>query len=109
LVVTNGFPIDAKLDVYIVNDQNVVLLDLSNSQTIAAAPLDFASKKAISNTKTTLAYSLDSEDFGLLKYGSKMIVAAKFDTPSLQSVKFYEDYTFDIQLVADFGYQTNKD
>lgn len=108
VVIDNGLPIDANLEVYFIDNQNVLVEKLSDNQIIKAAQLDFGTGKVTDKTKTVLRFDISKDKLDQLKAATKMVVKPTFDTKNKEVVKFYDYYTFDVQLLADFGYQVNK-
>ena len=106
LIVNNGFPIDADLDLFFTTSTGKMLKAFSSDQIIRAATINPIDNKVSAKTKTKIDYTIDYDDVQLLKEATNMMVKAKFDTPS--TVPFYSYYSFDVQVVADFGYQVNK-
>lgn len=104
LVIENGFPLEASLEVSFVNNSGAVIRSLITNDKITAATLDPLTKKVIANSKQRFDFVFDNFELNSLSSTQQLQVKAVFDTAN-KSVKIYDSYTLDVQVVADFGYQ----
>ena len=105
LMAENGFPFDASIQAYIL-DQNDYRIDSLFTQTnfIEAAPVD-ADIKVTGPKLSRLNIPLNSEKRDKVLQSKKMLINAKFNTSAKpQFVKIYSNYQLDFKLVADFDY-----
>jgi hypothetical protein len=105
LFANNGFPFDAGLQFYLLNDNNVIadsLLGYAN--TIDEAPVN-ASYRVIGKKLTKIVIPIDEAKMKLLYNTKKIMLKIKFNTGNQpQYIKIYSDYTIDVKLVGDFNY-----
>ncbi|MEY4109826.1 MAG: hypothetical protein RLZZ46_180 [Bacteroidota bacterium] len=100
LLVSNGFPVEAVLSLYFMND-NGTLEPIFNSFNIGAASL-------ASNGKVNMPWSsvipadLSADLAKRILKNNKILALARFHTPG--KVQLYDDYRLDIQLVAEAGF-----
>lgn len=105
LFANNGFPFDAALQFYLLNDKNVIVDSvLGFANTIDAAPIN-ASLHAIGKKLTKVVATISETKMNLLYTTKKVILTVKFNTSAQpQYIKIYSDYAIDVRLVGDFNY-----
>lgn len=105
LFANNGFPFDATIQLYTLNDEGLVTDSLIGANnTILQAPVD-TQLKVTSKRLTKLTLPVSTEKMQLLYNTRKVKFIAKFNTASQpQYIKIYDKYTLDIKLVGDFNY-----
>lgn len=107
LFAKNGFPFDARLQVYLY-DENFSLIDsliLSQANLISAAPIGI-DNKVTAKLESRLDIPVDDNKVIGFEKAKKAIVKAVFTTkPSNQIVTIYDDYNIDLKLVGDFIYR----
>lgn len=108
LIVDNGFPLELDVDIYFLNGVGAVIDSLSSEQIVKSAIVDPVSQIVTEKTTSKIDYYFDNFDLSALTSAQKMVFKAKFDTENTQVVKFYDFYSLDVQLIADFEYQVNK-
>jgi len=105
LFANNGFPFDAAMQFYLLDDNDVVadsLLGYAN--TIDEAPIN-QSNRVIAKKLTKIVVPLSESRMDLLYKSKKILLKIKFNTSNQpQYMKIYSDYTIDIKLVGDFNY-----
>lgn len=101
----NGFPFDATLQIYLLNDANVIVDSiLTNANIIDEAPLN-SNLRVIDKRLTQIAVHFSEIKMNLLQNTKKVILKVKFNTSAQpQYVKIYSEYTMDVKLVGDFNY-----
>ncbi len=105
LIANNGFPFDASMQMYLLNDQNVVIDSIFGYvNTIDEAPVN-AALRATSKKLTKLVVPLSEQKVNLLYSIKKAVIKVKFNTSSQPNyIKIYSDYKIDIKVVGDFNY-----
>ncbi len=105
LFANNGFPFDATLQVYTLNENNVITDSLFGyANTIDEAPIN-SSLRATGKKLTKIAIPISEQKMNLLYTAKKVILKAKFNTSAQpQYIKIYSDYKLDVKLVGDFNY-----
>ncbi len=104
LIALNGFPFDASLQLYMLNEYGTVLDTLLAPNLIAAASLD-ANNKVKEKKESRLFIPVTVERIDKLFDCRKMLIRARFDTkPASQYVKIYSDYAIDFKLTGDFNF-----
>lgn len=105
LFADNGFPFNASLQFYLLNDANVVvdsLFDYAN--TIVEAPIN-SSLRVIDKKLTKIVVPLSENKMTLLYNTKKVRLKVKFNTSAKpQYIKIYSDYSMDVKLVGDLNY-----
>lgn len=104
IIADNGFPLDIDLDVFFLNNADIVIDSLSSDKLIQSATIDPSSKVVAENVKTKLDYTFDNFDLNALTSAEKIVFKAKFDSKNKEQVKFYDFYTLELKLIADFNY-----
>ncbi len=105
----NGFPFDATIQVYTINQQGFVTdsLLLPPTNVILAASVNTAGR--VTDKKRSKQYIPVTEHVKDNLFDTKkMVVRVKFNTkPAAMHVKIYSDYKMDLQLTGDFTYKAN--
>lgn len=106
LYADNGFPFDASIQIFMMDNSANVIDELTGAvNTIDAAPID-ASLKVISKRMTKIIIPLSEEKINkLIDSTKKLKITAKFNTSAKPAyMKIYSNYSLDFQLVGDFNY-----
>jgi hypothetical protein len=105
LFADNGFPFDAQLQLYLLNNSNVAIDSIfSYTNTIVEAPIN-ASLRATGKKLTKIAVPISENKMNLLYDTKRVLLKVKFNTSAQpQFIKIYSDYTIDVKLVGDFNY-----
>jgi len=107
LLADNGFPFDATVQMYMLNDAGAITEALFSHNVIAAAPVN-ASGRVTAPKRSKLLIPLTQDRINRFFYTHKVKVVAHFTTkPVGQNVKIYSDYKLDLKLTGDFNYHTN--
>jgi hypothetical protein len=108
LTADNGFPLSAKLQLILLDENNIVLDSLLTDQVIAAPPLD-ADFKVVNSLISDIILPVSSSTGDKLNNTKKINIKVVFDTPQApQLVKIYDGYKMDIKVIADFTYTINQ-
>jgi len=102
----NGFPLDADIQVYLLDDSLNIVDSLFNPNTIVyAANIDPTSNRVEETTKSKFAIPMDKERFDLFIRTKKLRIKSVFKTqPQSEHVQIYSDYTIEFKLTGDFSY-----
>ncbi len=105
LFANNGFPFDAQLQIYLLNDANVAVDSIFGyANTIVEAPIN-ASLRAVGKKLTKIDVPISESRMNLLYDTKKVVMKVKFNTSAQPSyIKIYSEYSIDIKLVGDFNY-----
>ena len=105
LFAENGFPFDAQLQLYLLNDSNVAVDSLFEyTNTIVEAPIN-ASLRAIGKKLTKISIPLSEAKINSLYDTKRVLLKVKFNTSAQpQYIKIYSDYSINVKLVGDFNY-----
>jgi hypothetical protein len=104
LIADNGFPLNADLQIYLL-DQNLQISDSLLSPAFLYAPALDASLKVIAPQRTEYYIPMSEYRLNKLFASKKLIFRAKFNTlPAGSHVKIYEHYKLDLKLCSDFNY-----
>ncbi|MBI1305061.1 MAG: hypothetical protein GC181_00440 [Bacteroidetes bacterium] len=106
LKVDNDFPLEAKIEMEFLDDnENVILTLFKTDNTIAAATIPGTQEKTKSPQTSWLIASVNATDMDLLRNATKVRVTANFDTPSGNRTKIFNSYQLKTKLIADFVYE----
>jgi len=102
----NGFPLDADIQIYLLNDSLNIVDSLFNENTIVyAASVNQTSNRVEESTKSKLAIPMNKEKFDLFIRTKKLRIKSNFKTqPQSEHVQIYSDYTIEFKLTGDFTY-----
>jgi hypothetical protein len=105
MIADNGFPFDAALQIYMLNDNNTITDSLfTGLNTILKAPLN-ASYRAIGKTTTTLIIPVSESKMNALYNTKKIVFKTIYNTSNQpQYMKIYSDYGIDLKLIGDVNY-----
>ncbi len=105
MIADNGFPFDAALQIYMLNDNNTIADSLfTGPNTILKAPLN-ASYRAIGKTTTTLIIPVSESKMNALYNTKKIVFKTIYNTSNQpQYMKIYSDYGIDLKLIGDVNY-----
>lgn len=105
LYADNGFPFDATVQLYTLNDNGAITDSLTGgNSTIFQAPVD-SQLKVTAKRLTKLTFPVNEGKMALLYNTKKVMFKAKFNTSSQPNyIKIYDNYTLDIKLTGDFNY-----
>jgi hypothetical protein len=105
LFVDNGFPFEASLQFYLLNDANNVVDSLfANANTFDEAPVN-SNYRATGKKLTKIIIPVGVSKMNLLYNTKKLKLKVKFNTAAKPNyIKIYSDYKMDVKLVGDFDY-----
>lgn len=105
LIADNGFPFDASLQIYLLNEVNSVVDSVfANANIIDEAPIN-SDLRVIRKKQTRIALPLSESKMNLLYHTKKLKLKVKFNTSAQpQYIKIYSEYSIDVKLVGDFNY-----
>jgi len=108
LVADNGFPLSAKAQLYLLDENNVLLDSLLADNVIAAPGLD-ADFKVVQSLVSNLILPVGNSTGEKLNNTRKINIKIIFDTPLVpQLMKIYDGYKMDIKIIGDFNYTINQ-
>lgn len=105
----NGFPLEAKVQLYLLDDNyNIIDSLLIPEGLIMAGNYDFTTGIVTDKKQTKLTIPVDKDRLYQLVNTSYIKTLTKFTTcPYNTHVKIYNDYELDLKLVGDFSYHIN--
>lgn len=105
LYANNGFPLDASVQMYLLNENNVVTDSIfSYINTIDEAPVNSA-YRAVGKKLTKLVVPLNTQKVDKLYATKRAVIKIKFNTTAQPNyIKIYSDYKIDLKVVGDFNY-----
>ena len=108
LIVDNGFPFEADIQLYMLDENNQIIDSLFTLGKVAAATLG-SNLIVTDSKKSKLPIHVSQAKVNELYETRYMAVVVSFSTASnTQHVKIYNNYSFDVQLVGDFNYTFEK-
>jgi len=109
MLVNNGFPLDATIKLYLLDEDDELIDSLLTSNSIAASPVNAANKTS-EKKLSKLIYNISKVRLIELSFTKKILIKVSFTTvPTGQIMKFYSDYSMDLKLVGQFNYSINTD
>jgi hypothetical protein len=108
LFANNGFPFDASIQIYLLNDRNAIADSIfSVINTIDEAPINTA-LRASTKKLTKLVVPISESKMSLLYSTKRVALKVKFNTSAQPSyIKIYSDYRMDVNLVGDINYSVH--
>ncbi len=104
VIVDNSFPMEAKLQLFLMDTNNIVLDSLITQSVIAAPDLD-TDKKVIAPKKSTVIAAITEGQSEAINNTKKIKIKASFTTPlGNELIKIYSGNKLDIKIIADFNY-----
>lgn len=105
LLANNGFPFDASVQVYMLDNNNNVSDSLYTYATTISQAMLNAGLRVTGKKATKLVAQVSESKMSLLYNTKKIKLKVKFNTASQpQFVKIYSDYAIDIKLIGDINY-----
>ena len=106
LLINNGFPLEADIQLYILDDNSNIIDSLFTENTmIYAADIDLANNRVNKKTKSRLPIIMSESKFNLFIKTKRILIKSKFKTqPQSNHVQIYSDYTVEFKLTGDFTY-----
>ncbi|MBI4930001.1 MAG: hypothetical protein HY841_04500 [Bacteroidetes bacterium] len=109
LYAENGFPFTAEAQLYLMNDNLMIVDSLINTPNMILAPQLDANYICAGQRLTKLAVSISEDKMNLLRSTKKMYLKIKFNTAGQPNyVKIYDFYQMNVKLVGDFNYTVGK-
>lgn len=103
LIADNGFPFDALLQLYMIDENNTVVDSLLFNNLVLAAPL--GSNNIVNAIKrTVISAPLPASKIDKLYQTKKMAIKVIFNTNNSQYLKLYNYYKIDLKLTGDFDF-----
>lgn len=103
LIADNGFPFDALLQLYMIDENNAIIDSLLFNNLVLAAPL--GSDAIVSGVKRTVINApVPAEKLDKLYLTKKMVTKLVFNTDNSQYLKLYDFYKIDLKLTGDFDF-----
>jgi hypothetical protein len=104
LIADNGFPFDAEIQMYTLNELNETTDSLFSNTMILAASVD-ANDKVTSTRRTLLEIPVSKAKMEILRVTRRIRIVTRFTTnPGNRHLKIYSDYSVDFKLTGDFTY-----
>ena len=105
LFANNGFPFDASMQFYLLNDAgNAVDSLFDYAKTIVEAPIN-SSLRVIDKKLTKIVIPISESKMSWLYATKKVRLKVKFNTSAKPNyIKIYSDYSIDVKLVGDVNY-----
>ncbi len=101
----NGFPLDAAVELYVLDYTGRITDTLFNGTQIVEAALLGANNKVSDSKESKLSIQLDEYEVQRFLQSNKLYLLVRFDSKPLNTaVKIYSDYSMDFQMTADFIY-----
>jgi hypothetical protein len=108
--VENGFPISANLSLSILDENNLLLLTISNPAAIESSVFGYPNSTGLNTKKSQVVWELSKEDIQKIKNGSKVVIDGLFNTPnpngtSISPVLLQENCFLGTKIFLNLKYQ----
>ena len=104
-LVENGFPLDAEIKIFFLNDAGFTIDSLVSSQKVEAGVIDNTTGLVTARTKSRLDFpDIDAFRINAMLSATKIVFVSNLETTGNNPIKILDTYGMDIQLVGDFGY-----
>lgn len=101
----NGFPFSATMQLYMLDENKVLLDSLTTTDVILSGVVD-ASQVVIATTNSTVNYEVPAYKVSDLRKTKYLVLKPSFTTASLvQHTKIYDYYLLNLKVTTDFNYQ----
>ncbi len=110
LIADNGFPFEAKIQAYLMNENGDIIDSLVMSQNrIEPGNMD-VNNIVVSPKRSVVVAETPLAKMPNLRATKKVLIKVVIDTPSSGSGywKLYKNYTFDLSITGDFIYEQNN-
>jgi hypothetical protein len=110
ILVKNGYPFRTTLQAYLLNEQNQVLdsLFVSGQNIIESGQVD-GQNIVTASTNSKILVPLDVEKIKKLKQSKFITVVTKFIMPpNPPDIKIYENYKYNVNIVAELNYNVSR-
>lgn len=105
----NGYPFQAKLQAYLLNDQGLVIDSLVAPGGIIDRGLIDNQNVVYQATQSQLRLPLNQDKIANLKRSRKLRIETYFIMPPGPApIKIYENYTFDVNIIAELNYRAER-
>ncbi len=106
LIVENGFPINANLELIFLDNNGLFIDQLSTPTVISGALTNSTENKVTQSQKSKLVYNLPENKLLNIQKAGKIIFKVSFATnPEGKFVKLYSDYTMKFKIIGDITYK----
>lgn len=103
LIAENSFPFDANVQLYILDQNNLIIDSLFNQSFIYGGTLN-GSGIVDQPRKTVINSTIPVEKMKKLNDGDQLVVKAIFNTTGSSFVSIYDQYSLDLLLIGDFNF-----
>jgi len=107
IIADNGFPFDARLQLYMIDNNNAVVDSLLFNNLVLAAPLG-GNNIVSAARRTVMNAPLPASKLNKLYDTKKMAVKVIFQTNNSQYLKLYDFYKIDLKLTGDFDFSVQQ-
>jgi hypothetical protein len=106
LITDNGFPLDANVKAYFLDQNGNVMDSLSTDQVVKRAPKG-SDGKVIREERTVIYYTLSAEKIASIQQASQVNFKVTFTSDAGVYTKIYSDYKIKFKLTGDIQYTVN--
>ncbi len=107
-MIENGFPIDADIKIFFLDEFDTPIDSLVAPTTVLAAPTSGSPPRVTMPELTQLDFAFDEDRMRRLFLAEKVVFWADFNTqPGSTHLKIYSDYKMDFKIIGDFQYRVN--
>lgn len=107
-MIENGFPIDADIKIFFLDEFDTPIDSLVAPTTVLAAPTAGSPPRVTMSELTQLDFAFDEARMQRLFLAEKVVFWADFNTqPGSTHLKIYSDYKMDFKIIGDFQYRVN--
>lgn len=107
LITDNGFPLEANVKAYFLNQSGTLIDSLSSNQVVKSAPKG-ADGKVIKEERTIISYNLSTQNISNIQKAAQVNFKVTFSSESGSYTKIYSDYKIKFKLAGDIQYTVNN-
>lgn len=105
-IIQNRFPLEAKLKLFVLDNQNKIIDSLITTDKIASA---ITGNGSVTESKESIIeYYVEKQQLTNVLQSNNLIFEVEFSTPNSGFTRLYTDYSMEILLTADFKYRVDS-
>ncbi len=108
LYADNGFPLNAIVELFMLDEVDAIIGKLLPNTTIEAGKYDYVSERITEPVRTKIKIPVSNARLNELTQTKKIKIITKFTTnPYNTYVKIYNNYEINFKIIGDFSYHVN--
>ncbi len=108
-IIGNGFPVEANVNLFFMDDKSLVFDSLISHTAILAAPVDPINHQVIEKRVSELQFFIPEKRMPAILDAKAILVEVYLKTkPGQTHLQFFDTYNLDVSVVGDFVYHVQK-